>query len=201
MQSKGRLILVRHGQTSANVDQVWHGHTDTPLNELGQQQVVQLGEYFHNYLPEIHAIYSSPLQRARHTAEQIASAKGHDITVDHRLKEYGIGDWEGRSFADLRDETDFIDRMMTDEHHRAPGGETRYEVTQRFVTAIEEFWLNHPGENVVVVAHGLAIAFTLSHLVEQDTSNWREYLVSNTGVTELCLDQKAIISLGLTEHI
>ena len=69
--NQGKLLLVRHGQTHANVDQVWHGHTDTPLNELGHQQAERLGEFFHNYLPQIHAIYSSPLQRARHTAERI----------------------------------------------------------------------------------------------------------------------------------
>ncbi|MEH6639236.1 MAG: histidine phosphatase family protein [Porticoccaceae bacterium] len=201
MQPKGRLLLVRHGQTAANVDKVWHGHTDTPLNPTGQQQTVKLGKYFHNYMPEIHAIYSSPLERARHTAEQIAEGGGHSINIDPRLVEFGIGEWEGRSFDDLKNETDFVDRMMTDEHHRAPGGETRYEVTQRFLTAVEGFWHSHSNENVVVVAHGLAIAFTLSHLIENDTAKWQDYLVSNTGVTEVCLNQKEIISLGRTDHL
>ena len=201
MQAKGRLLLVRHGQTAANVDKVWHGHTDTPLNPLGQQQTVRLGEYFHNYMPEIHVIYSSPLQRARHTAEQIAETGGHNINVDSRLMEFGIGEWEGRSFEDLKESTDFVDRMMDDEHHRAPGGETRHEVTQRFLEAVEGYWETHPGENVVVVAHGLAIAFTLSYLMRNNTSSWQEYLVSNTGVTEICLNQKEIISLGCTDHL
>ena len=196
MQSRGRLFLVRHGQTAANVDKVWHGHTDTPLNPVGQQQTEKLGKYFHNYLPEIHRIYSSPLQRAKHTAEQIADTGGHSIHIDQRLVEFGIGEWEGRSFDDLKQNTDFVYRMMADEHHSAPGGETRYEVTRRFVTAVEDYWHGHANQNVVVVAHGLAIAFTLSHLMENDTSKWQDYLVSNTGVTEVCLNEMEIISLG-----
>lgn len=201
MQARGRLLLVRHGQTAANVDKVWHGHTDTPLNPLGQRQTNRLGEYFHNYLPEIHVIYSSPLQRAKHTAEQIAGSGGHRINIDPRLVEFGIGEWEGRSFRELKEETDFVDRMMADEHHRAPGGETRHEVTQRFLAAVEDYWDGHPDENVVVVAHGLAIAFTLSYLMKNETSSWQDYLVGNTGVTEVCLNQKEIISLGRTDHL
>lgn len=201
MPSRGRLLLVRHGQTAANVDQVWHGHTDTPLNPLGHQQTSRLGTFFHNYLPEIHVIYSSPLQRAKHTAEQIAGAGGHAINIDERLVEFGIGEWEGRSFRSLKEDTNFIDRMLVDEHHRAPGGETRHEVTQRFTTAVGDYWRDHPDENVVVVAHGLAIAFTLAFLIKNETSSWRDYLVGNTGVTEVCLDQREIISLGRTEHL
>lgn len=186
MQPKGRLFLVRHGQTSANVDHVWHGHTDTPLTELGVEQTRRLGEYFHNYVPNIHAIYSSPLQRARHTAEQIARAGGFEVRFDPRLMEFGAGDFEGKSFHELKNDYGFIDRVIEDEHHRAPGGESRAEVTERFVEAVDGFLLNHPGENIVVVAHGLAIAFALSHWIDKDRSKWMNYQISNTSVTEIC---------------
>lgn len=197
----GKLLLVRHGQTSANVDRVWHGHTDTPLTDAGRAQAERLGAWFHNYLPEVHAIYSSTLQRARHTAEHIAARAGHELRLDHRLIEFGAGEFEGSSFDDLGGDDGFVQRMMADEHHRAPGGETRYEVTRRFVTAVEEFRANHPGENLVVVSHGLAIAFALSHWIDRNSTAWTRYRVDNTSVTEICLTRFEIGYLGRTDHL
>ena len=199
--SEGKLLLVRHGQTEANINQLWHGSTDTPLTELGAQQAERLGAYFHNYLPEIHAIYSSPLQRARITAQHIAAAGGHDLRIDPRLMEFGAGELEGKRFTEMDGEDGFVRRMMADAHHRAPGGESRHEVTHRFVTAVEEFRMNHPGENLVVVSHGLAIAFALSHWIDRDTTSWTRYRVSNTSVTEVCLTRFEIGFLDRTDHL
>lgn len=199
--SKGRLMLVRHGETHANIDKVWHGHTDTELTENGQQQRLRLGEYFHNYLPEIHAIYSSPLQRARLTAESIAAREAHPVNTDPRLMEFGAGDYEGKSFEELRNDLGFIQAVIDDEHHRPPGGETRYEVTQRFVEAVEELRENHRGENLVVVAHGLAMAFALSHWIDRDASKWVNYMMHNTSVTEICLVDDEIKFLNRTDHL
>lgn len=199
--SEGKLLLVRHGQTAANIEQLWHGHTDTPLTEHGERQAELLGAYFHNYLPEIHAIYSSPLQRARHTAQRIADASGHELRLDPRLMEFGAGELEGQRFTEMDGEDGFVRRMMADAHHRAPGGETRHEVTQRFVTAVEEFRHNHPGENLVVVSHGLAIAFALSHWIDRDSTSWTRYRIDNTAVTEICLQRFAIGFLGRTDHL
>lgn len=199
--SKGKLLLVRHGQTEANINQLWHGSTDTPLTELGTQQAERLAAYFHNYLPEIHAIYSSPLQRARITAEHIAAAGGHDLRIDPRLMEFCAGELEGKRFTEMAGDDGFVKQMMADEHHRAPGGETRYEVTRRFVAAVEEFHSNHPGENLVVVSHGLAIAFALSHWIDRNSTGWTQYRVGNTSVTEICLTRFEIGYLGRTDHL
>ncbi|MGK2915058.1 MAG: histidine phosphatase family protein [Porticoccaceae bacterium] len=199
--SEGKILLVRHGQTAANIDQVWHGHTDTALTELGEQQAERLGAYFHNYLPEVHAIYASPLQRAKHTAQRIAAATGHDLRIDPRLMEFGVGELEGKSFVELDGENGFVRRMMADEHHRAPGGESRHDVTRRFVTAVEEFRQNHPGENIVVVSHGLAIAFGLSHWIDRDSTRWTRYRVNNTSVTEVCLNRFEIGFLDRIDHL
>lgn len=201
MAREGKLLLVRHGQTSANIDQVWHGHTDTPLTALGQQQAALLGEYFHHYLPRVDAIYASPLQRARITAEHIAGSAKQAVTLDPRLMEFGVGDWEGRSFDELRGKLGFFKGMMSDPHHRAPGGESRQQVTSRFVTAVEEFRHNHPGENIVVVAHGVAIAFALSHWLENDSAKWVNYRLNNTSVTAIDLQRGEIEFLDRTDHL
>ncbi len=194
-------MLVRHGQTRANIDRVWHGHTDTPLTALGRQQAQRLGRYFHHYLPAVDAIYASPLQRARITAEQIAAGFGIPVMLDPRLVEQGVGAWEGRSFSELRDELGFFKGLMSDEHHRAPGGESRHQVTLRFVAAVEEFQRIQPDKNIVVVAHGVAIAYALAHWVDGDTARWVDYRLNNTAVTALDRAAGAIEFLNRTDHL
>ena len=115
--------------------------------------------------------------------------------------EFGAGELEGKRFTEMDGEDGFVRRMMADPHHRAPGGESRHEVTHRFVEAVEEFRINHPGENLVVVSHGLAIAFALSHWIDRDTTSWTRYRVSNTSVTEVCLTRLEIGFLDRTDHL
>ncbi len=202
MTVEGKLLLVRHGQTSANIDQVWHGHTDTPLTELGQRQAARLGQGFHRYLRRVDAIYASPLQRARITAEQIAGVVDQTVRLDSRLMEFGVGDWEGRSFEDLLGKLGFFQAMMSDQHHRAPGGESRHEVTSRFVSAVEEMRSNHhPDDNIVVVAHGVAIAFALAYWLENDSAKWVNYRLNNTSVTAIDLARGEIEYLDRTDHL
>ncbi len=200
MSKAGRLLLIRHGETPANVDKVWHGQIDTPLSANGHQQVRALGERFHQVMqPDV--IYASPLQRARITAESIAQKHAISVALEPALMEFHIGEWENISYDRLHKELDFFNDMMKDEHYRAPGGESRAEVTQRFTVAVERIAAQHHGENVVIVAHGMVIAFALAHWLLDDTSRWMDYHMDNTGITEFSLQPPALIGLNQTDHL
>jgi broad specificity phosphatase PhoE len=201
MSATGRVLLVRHGQTFANINKVWHGHTDTALTPEGEGQTVMLGKYFHNYLAQVHAIYASPLQRAHNTAKQIALNSGATIATDTRLMEFGIGDFEDMSFDELFKTHNFFEKMMEDEHHRAPNGESRFEVGQRFVEAVEEKAAQHLDENIVIVAHGIAIGCGLAHWAHKDTAKWVDYRLGNTSVSEVNLATGEILYFNKSEHI
>lgn len=201
MSEVGRVLLVRHGQTFANINKVWHGHTDTALTKEGEGQAVRLGKYFHSYLPQVDAIYASPLQRAHNTAKQIALNSGASISLDARLMEFGVGDFEDMSFDELFGTHDFYTKMMADEHHRAPNGESRYEVGKRFVEAVEEKADQHHGENIVIVAHGISIGCGLAHWEHNDTARWVDYRLGNTSVSEVNLATGEVIFFNKSEHI
>lgn len=200
MSKAGRLLFIRHGETPANVDQVWHGQIDTPLSVNGQQQVKALGERFHHVMqPDV--IYASPLQRARLTAESIAHTRAMTVALEPALMEFHIGEWENISYTRLHKELGFFNDLMKDENYRAPGGESRLEVTQRFTSAVEKIAARHQGENVVIVAHGMVIAFGLAHWLLGDTSKWMDYHMDNTGITEFSLQPPALIGLNQTDHL
>ncbi len=201
MAATGRVLLVRHGQTFANVDQVWHGHTDTALTKEGEGQAIMLGKYFHNYLPQVDAIYASPLQRAHNTAKQIALNSGAEITLDERLIEFGAGDWEDLGFEELHTKHNFFSSIIADEDHRAPNGESRAEVAQRFVTAVEEAHQRHQNENIVIVAHGIAISLGMAHWEQQDSGKMLDYRVGNTAVSEVDITAGKVLYYNRSEHI
>lgn len=196
----GRLCFVRHGQTYANIDKVWHGQTDTELTAEGYEQTRRLGAYFPQYL-HADVIYTSPLQRARITAEAIASTFDLSVVHDPRLMEFHLGDWEGKRFSDLIAEGDIINRLIHDPDFTAPNGESQNAVKQRIVAAVDEITAKHPNENVIIVAHGVSISIALAHYLDGDTRLWPKYGKHNTAFSELCLHSKTLLSFNRIEHL
>lgn len=195
-----KLVLVRHAQTPANIARAWHGHTDTPLTDLGYEQIEALGKSFHKVMtPDV--IYSSPLQRARLTAEAIAKPFGRQVVIDERLIEFGIGDWEGISFDRLLGELNYFPRMRKDEHFRAPNGESRYEVTDRMTTAIEEIRARHQTESVAIVSHGMAMSLVLNSWFGEEDTKLINFSFDNTAITEIALNPHSLISHNNVDHL
>ncbi|MCO6452390.1 MAG: histidine phosphatase family protein [Caldilineales bacterium] len=183
------LLLVRHGETDANVTGTWQGATDSPLNELGQAQARAIAMRLQASDYDITAIYSSPLGRARQTAQIIADEVGlHTIATDPNLAEYNLGEWEGLTYRELRFDRKLWDKMASDPHFAPPGGESAVGFAMRLVEACRTIARNHPGEAVVIVSHGGAIATALSLLIEQDGSVWPKYQMDNCALAELVMD-------------
>ncbi len=98
----GRLLLLRHGQSTWNLDGRWQGLADPPLSELGSAQATAAAPALAQY--EFAAVYSSDLQRAKSTAEIISRALSiTQLTVDPYLRERDVGDWTGMTTAEIHD--------------------------------------------------------------------------------------------------
>jgi broad specificity phosphatase PhoE len=145
------LILVRHGETDWNAQHRWQGHSDTRLNDAGREQARLLAEG----LPDVDALYSSDLARARETAEILAGKIGLEVRFDERLRERGFGSWEGLTM-------DEIESAYPDDKRRwlagtGPGA-LDAEPFEAFATRVgcfvEAVGQRHAGEKVLVVAHG-----------------------------------------------
>ena len=106
-----KIILVRHGETEWNkVKRIQGSASDTPLNEIGKAQAERVALRLKN--EKIQAIYSSPLQRALHTAQAIARYHQLEVNQTPSLKEINVGELEGVFSADMKVRFDeFICRM------------------------------------------------------------------------------------------
>jgi broad specificity phosphatase PhoE len=201
MREQTILTLVRHGETSANLDGVWAGSTDTPLTERGRLQAERVARYIVEKHGDAAALYSSELQRARDTALAIGTALGLDLRTDAALAEYDLGSWEGKTYRDLQTEHQLWDRMRDDLDFAPHGGESPRQVAERFTGALRRIAAAHPVERVVVVAHGGALTLALGDLLDGDIRQWRR-VMKNCAVSELVIEpEPALLSFNHTDHL
>lgn len=144
-----RLILVRHGQTDLSAQRRYSGRGNPSLNETGLRQASALaGRLRHR--ADIAAIVTSPLARARVTAEAI----GGPVTVLDDLIETDFGTWEGLTFTEAaRKDPDLHRAWLTDPSVPTPGGESFDQVHHRVEAARSRIIADNPGATVVVVSH------------------------------------------------
>ena len=157
-----KLILVRHGQSLANADRLFAGHSDFDLSDFGKEQANMTARYL--YARErIDAIYASDLLRAYHTACPIGEIFGLPVIKDTGLREIYAGDWEGLAFDHIAKAfPDAFSLWRNDYCNARPvGGESTKEVYERIVPHVLELARKHDGETILVSTHATVVrAFT-----------------------------------------
>jgi probable phosphoglycerate mutase len=184
MPAATTLVLVRHGETSANVDGIWHGSLDTALTARGRSQAERVAEHLARTRADASALYASPLARARDTASPIARRLGLAPRYEDDLREYDLGAWEGKSYAELVREHRLFERMRREPDWQPGGGESARQVAERLAGRIAGIAEAHAGERVILVTHGGALTLALGWLIDREHAAWRR-VMDNCAVSEL----------------
>jgi len=189
-----RLILIRHGETDWNVEGRYQGQADPPLNEHGREQAQKLAADLRDAGLDI--LYSSPLRRARETAQALEGCLGLSVRFDGRLMEVSQGDWEGRRRGRIEQlYPELLRRWEVDPWSASPpGGETLLEVQARVNAALDEILARHPGRCVGVVTHRLPIMLIklryrglsseAAQTLHLPNAYWEEIPITDTGSTD-----------------
>lgn len=182
-----RLILVRHGETEANVNNIWHGALDAPLTALGKQQVAATARRIAEIDAQmpIDAFFVSPLPRARNTADVIARAIDQEPVVDAGLREFSIGDWEGRSFQELDEQEDLWGRWQEEPNFAPPNGESPASFSRRVSRAFQHLANQYPGATILIVTHGAVISNLLGQWLGEGPQDWERWDAPNCAITVL----------------
>jgi broad specificity phosphatase PhoE len=176
------VYVVRHGETEWNATHRIQGSTDIALSAAGRLQALRLAKRFSDV--PLDRIYSSPLQRARMTAEHIAGPKS--ITIEDALAERSLGEWEGLHYPEV-DERHPEQRKawLSDPHFAPAGGESLVQVWDRAQRVWQEA-LKDPASTILFVTH----AYVANMLLGITTgipreSPWSAYAfrVPNAGVS------------------
>jgi broad specificity phosphatase PhoE len=146
------IFLARHGESDWNVEKRFQGHSDRPLTERGREQAHALADLVGS--EKIDAVYTSPLSRARETAEIVAARAGLEAVALPELREVDTGSWSGLSRADV--EARFPEGFT---RWRSGGsgwedGESYEEMAERVIGALRKIAEDHPDGRVLVISHG-----------------------------------------------
>ena len=157
------VLLIRHGQTVANVEGRWQGHADGQLDRTGRRQAAMLARE----IPALDALYASPLARAADTASAIAEVQSLPVKLDPDLKEIGFGAWEGLSPAQIEEAypEEYQSFRSGVDLPRGGNGETFAGVRRRMSSALESIVAANPGRTVGVVSHGGATRAYLTEIL------------------------------------
>ncbi len=197
-----RLTLIRHGQTSWNVDGRWQGQANVGLNEEGFRQAEQLAEAL--AATDAVAIYSSDLRRAHQTAEAIATRTKLPLALDKRLREIDVGEWQGMTESEV---IAWDGERLTMVRNGGftmprPSGESQQDVGRRMLALAEEVLQKYPEQHVILVAHGGSIRMLL-HIL--NLLNETHRFIENTSRTLLHHDGSngrwQMESFNLLDHL
>ena len=151
--SPTRLVMLRHGQTEYSAQRRYSGRGDLPLTELGERQAAAAAARL-SRMDGVAAVVSSPLLRARQTAQPVADALDVPLSVHEGLVETDFGAWEGLTFAEARQrDPDLHARWITDTSVAAPGGESMDAVHRRVRRVRDQLITEHANATLVVVTH------------------------------------------------
>jgi broad specificity phosphatase PhoE len=179
------IWLARHGATDDNLEPVRvQGHRDIGLNQLGREQAARLADRLAGL--ELGSLYTSPLLRARQTADIVGERIGLEPVEDPRLMESNRGDWEGRLWQDIaREDPDgYAAWERAGQQFRFPGGESLREQMDRVIAALVD--ITHGGRlPVVVISHGGSIRTALCHTQQRGLDAFHDWDVPNGALIEL----------------
>jgi probable phosphoglycerate mutase len=185
MQQATRILAIRHGQTAWNADKRIQGQLDLPLDATGLLQAERVAEALAE--EPIAAIYSSDLGRAMQTAAPLASRKQALVQIDPALRERSFGEFQGRTFEEVAHT--WPDQALRwrrrDPDYGPAGGERLSDFNHRCVAVAWRLAAAHPGQTIVMVAHGGVMDCLYRSAVGVGLSAPRTWQLDNAAVNRL----------------
>ena len=201
---KTRLLLIRHGETNWNKMGRFQGTIDIELTEEGKNQAILLSKRLKN---KFDYIYTSPLKRARETAEILTDSSNKDLNIVENMKEINFGSWEGLTIKEIREKyNDEFNKWKIDaQEGKIVGGEFSLKnASIRGTKCILDIVNKHRGQTIAVVAHGGIIKASLIGLFDWDMTMYHKTVLGNTSITEIIFtdDLKTVLmKLNDTTHL
>lgn len=181
------LYLVRHGRTSGNLHKQLIGATDIPLDEIGIRQAERIADRL-ALGTRADALVTSPLIRARTTAEIIGKRLGLEPVIAPGLVEMNFGDLEGLTLdiiAERYPELAVRALDIDDDDLTWPNGDSRGGFHQRVMATFLEILHQFSSHAVVVVAHGGVLGSFLAQVEGNPPNNWQAYQLANCGLSHI----------------
>ena len=178
-----RLLLLRHASTEQTGKRLSGWTPGIHLSERGVREAQALAERLAPL--EIHAVYSSPLERCLETAAAVAEPRGLKVETVEDVGEVRYGEWTGRELSELAKHELWRLVQLHPSGARFPEGESILEMQTRAVLACERLRSGHPGETVAVCSHADVIKAVTAHYLGMHLDLFQRLAVGTASVTAL----------------
>lgn len=193
----GNLVVVRHGRTAYNAMGRLQGRTDNPLDDVGREQAEQVARLLAPSLNTDSLIVSSPLLRARQTAEAISRVSKVDVEIDDRWIEIAYGVFEGVAQAEVP--AVVWEKWRGDPSFAPESGESLEDVQRRVAEACEDLSRRLDGRTAVIVTHVSPIKSSIAWALGVDvTVSWRTRL-DTASLTRIAVTPRGPILTSFNE--
>jgi broad specificity phosphatase PhoE len=202
-----RITLIRHGESIWNTNKRWQGQAVVALSDEGRRQAALLAEHLCPLAAEIAAITSSDSLRARETAALIASRLNKPLTLDARLREIDMGQWQGLTGEEVEAwDAERLAAVRADPYNvPRPNGESYNQVADRALGALLDIVSLYPDQHVLAVTHGGTIRSILHRL---GLAHMAPGSIGNTSLTSLVYSVNgsggaswALDTYNVTDHL
>lgn len=177
------IIFLRHGQAKNNTERLLAGRTEgVPLTDTGIKQAESIATFIKEM--KVDHIYTSPIQRAKHTAEIVGNHNSIDPIVDERLIELDMGKFTGMKYDDIFSSHGnvFLKFYQGDVEIAHQGVETFAQVKSRVQSIVDHVVSEHPGKNVILVTHMDPIKAMISSVLGLSPERMFELIVANASI-------------------
>jgi broad specificity phosphatase PhoE len=193
------IHLLRHGEREPSP--VLVGRTPGfGLTEKGRAEITAVAERLAADGDDIAALYASPLQRTRETAEIVAGRLGLPIVFRDELLELDFGEWTGLAFDAIRADPRWPTWSTQRSLAAIPGGESMRQVQRRVVEALIEIGARHPDGNVVAVSHGDVIRAALVFALGMPLDFYGRLEVAQGSLSTIRLDSAGIRVIAINDR-
>ena len=190
------IIFLRHAQAENNTKRILAGRTEgVPLTKTGIEQAERIAKYLASI--DISAIYSSPIERAKHTAEIVAKSCSLDVALDERLTEIDMGKFTRMNYDDMfaKYGNIFLKFYENDPVISEHEVETFPDVQKRVLEMVDHVLKKHNNENVILVTHMDPIKSMLAKVMNLVPKTLFELIIANASLT-IIKEQDKIFSLS-----
>ena len=200
-----RLILIRHGESEANLGRCFAGQIDPDLTPKGRKQAeLTAKNVFENFKTD--RIYSSDLKRAYNTALALSEVTGLKVEKNKELREINAGQWEGKKFDDIMNlyPEEFGEWLNHIGRAECPDGESVVQIGKRVISALTEIARENDGKTVAVATHATPIRSAHS-IMQFGSVEGMENIpwVSNASVSVFEYDNDTwnVVAVSIDEHL
>lgn len=196
-----KLILTRHGHVEGIHPERFRGRIELELTELGTRQAARTAAYIaENWTPSI--VYSSPMQRCRRTAEEVARACGDlSVVVTEDLHDLDYGAWQWRTHDEVQKSDPESFGLWRASPHlvRFPQGEALQDLVARTADALRLVLEQHPGKTIVFVGHDSVNRALLLQLLDQPLSAYWRLAQDPCDISEVDIDGGGVKARRINE--